>query len=127
MTAIPRLRLGTIGVVSQAAPPPPVVVVRPDQLRAGVKVWVYFRGWRPGVVRRVIEHDPKFAKRGRARGNVAVVSLDDARSSNLTVRRPVHEVVLATDACPGSADRQAAQRFAHEWWIEHERSLARSL
>lgn len=130
MTAIPRLRLGTNGLTSQAAPAPPPTtgIRRPEQLRAGAEVWVYFRRWRPGTVRRVIERDPKFAKRGAARGNVVVVQLDEERSSNLTVRRPVAEVILASDSPPPTDHtRQQAQEFAREWWIEQDRSLASSL
>lgn len=129
MTAIPRLQLGTCALTSQAAPAPLAIATRrPDQLRAGAEVWVYFRRWRPGTIRRLIERDPRFAKRGAARGNVAVVQLDEERSSNLTVRRPIAEVILALDSPPPEHhDREQARAFAREWWIEQERALASSL
>lgn len=125
MTAIPRLRLGT---AAQTAPAPPASTARhPGQLRPGAAVWVYFRGWRSGVLQRVIVRNPRLANHGKARGDVAVVALDDARASNLTVRRPVAEVILAFDDRPISEGRESAQQFAREWWIEQERSLALSL
>ena len=122
------LQLGTITLTAQSAPAPAVVAIRrPDQLRAGAAVWVYFRGWRSGIVRRLVQRNARLANHGVPRGDLAVVQLDEQRASNLTVRRPVCELVLAIDDIPSSSDRQAAREFAREWWIEHERALAPSL
>lgn len=124
-----RLQLGTIALTAQAAPGPAVTVIRqPEELHAGAEVWVYFRRWQPGTVRRRIARDPGHAHHGAPRGDVVIVQLAELRASNLTVRRPAGEVILASDPAPPSDhDRQQARAFASAWWKLRTIELASSL
>lgn len=118
-----KLQLGSLALLSQAAPARAVVAAftDPGQLVRGVEVWIWFRAWRRGRIARVIAVNPRLVRIGRPRGDRAVVMLESVRG-DISVRRPLAELLptaLVPDApyMPvGLNNRQLAREIAAEWW-----------